>query len=140
MGALRTASCASALAALLISLAGCAHHGPARPGHASASVLVEEYVSALPVGVTIHLCLERLACRTNLVRSDGRRNPPQIDTLPLPRGVSSRGAEGWRLHGYAISQGVTYRGTARLIYHTAVDPPCKCAGDYAYLEFRPSGR
>ena len=101
---------------------------------------MEEYLSALPVGATIHLCLERLPCQTNVVRSAGVRNPPQIVTLALPSGVPSRDANGWTLRGYATSHGVIYRGNTRLIYHIAVDPPCTCAGDYAYLELRRSLR
>jgi hypothetical protein len=127
-------------AASLVSLTSCAHHNPSNPRLRSASVLVEEYVSDLPVGTAIHLCLERMPCRTNNVRSDGRSNPPQIVSLPLPSGAPSRAANGWRLRGYATSRGVTYRGGTRLIYHIAVDPPCKCAGDYAYLKLRPSRR
>jgi hypothetical protein len=62
----------------LISFTGCAHHALR---HLPEHVLVEEYVSALPVGATIHLCLERLPCQTNVVRAAGRSHPPQIVTL-----------------------------------------------------------
>jgi hypothetical protein len=135
----RVAARLGVAAASLVSLTGCAHHNPSNARRPE-SVLVEEYVSDLPVGTAIHLCLERMPCRTNNVRSEGRSNPPQIVSLPLPSGASSRAANGWRLRGHATFRGLTYRGSTRLIYHIAVDPPCKCAGDYAYLNLRPSRR
>jgi hypothetical protein len=136
----RVAACLGVAGASLVSTTSCARQNPPHARLRFQSVLVEEYVSDLPVGTAIHLCLERMRCRTNTVSWAGRSNPPQIVSLPLPSGASSRAANGWTLRGYATSRGVRYRGSTRLIYHIAVDPPCKCAGDYAYLTLRPPRR
>lgn len=136
----RVAACLGVAGASLVSTTSCARQNPPHARLRFQSVLVEEYVSDLPVGTAIHLCLERMRCRTNTVSWAGRSNPPQIVSLPLPSGASSRAANGWTLRGYATSRGVRYRGSTRLIYHIAVDPPCKCAGDYAYLRLRPPRR
>jgi hypothetical protein len=101
------------------------------------TVLVEEDVSNLRVGSIVHLCLEKLPCRANVVRAAGQTNPPQLVTLPLPTGVTAKQASGWTLRAWANSAGVAYRGTTRVVYHIAVDPLCTCAGDYAYLKLRP---
>lgn len=124
-------------AGLTIGMATQAHQTDARPAE---SVLVEEDVSGLPVGATIHLCLEHQPCRTNHVRPDGLSNPPQVVTVPLPIGVSSQQANGWTVRAYAVANGVEYRGTTKLIYHVAVDPLCTCAGDYAYLDLARARR
>ena len=134
LGAIPIGAALTIAAALTIGIAVAAHHTHPRAERSPETVLVEEDVSDLPVGATIHVCLEQQPCRTNQVRADGRSNPPQLVTIPLPSGVSSRQANGWTVRAYAFANGVEYRGTTQLIYHVAVDPLCTCAGDYAYLD------
>ena len=123
------------LVAALLTIVGCTHK--AAP---TASVTVEEYVSNLPTGATVRLCLQRLPCQTNVISENDRSAAPHIVTLWLPDGVSLRDANGWTVHGESVARGITYRGTARVTYLVAVDPPCKCTGDYVHLYFQSTRR
>jgi hypothetical protein len=107
----------------------------ARPDRSGTWVEVEEDVSAVPVGTTVHLCLAALPCKTDVVGLAGSSDTQYI-ALPLPVGVTAKAADGWPLHVYARAFRRIYRDSTRVMYHASIDPPCHCAGDYAYVDPR----
>jgi 3D (Asp-Asp-Asp) domain-containing protein len=122
--------------AALVTLNGCSHrtpHGVRTPDSNREIVRVEEDLSAVPVGTVVHLCIRDLPCMTDTTRTRSRSDSQSID-LRLPAGVSEKDANGWPLRAYASAQDGQYLATTRIVYHTSIDPPCKCAGDYAYVK------
>jgi hypothetical protein len=120
------------LVAALLTLASCTHNHV----QTANTVTVEEYVSDVPVGATVRVCLQHVPCRTNIVTAHDHSGAPQVMTVALPPRVSLRQADGWTVRASATAHGVTYRSSARVTYLVAVDPPCKCTGDYVHLYFR----
>lgn len=96
-----------------------------RPEDNDAAVRVEEEFVGLPVGTTVHLCLESMPCKTDVVRIRSRETS-QFIALPLPSGTTPKAADGWPLRAYAVAGGRTYRDTTRAHYLMSVDPPCHC--------------
>lgn len=108
------------------------HKGDRSPDGHRQVVRVDADLSAVPVGTIVHLCLRDSPCVTDRTTYGNRSGGHFID-IPLPAGVSARDADGWPLRVYAAAHGQHFAAKTRVVYHVSVDPPCRCAGDYALL-------
>jgi hypothetical protein len=112
-------------------------HAGKQPLRPVVAVHVEEDLSRLSVGTRVHLCLAAMPCEIDVVRTYNRENTQQIE-LPLPSGMTGVAGDGWQLRSYAVVDGRIYRDTTEVHYYVSVDPPCHCAGDYAYVKLVPA--
>lgn len=120
----------------IATLVGCSHStrdGTRTPDASRQIVRVEEDLAAVPVGTIVHVCIRDLPCATDTVRARSQLDNQSID-LRLPAGVSAKDANGWPVRAYASAHVGRFLARTRVIYHISVDPPCNCAGDYAYVK------